>query len=211
MDKQKLQEMGLTEEQVKQVLDALKKGYVAKATFEQKETEIKSLKEQVQERDTQIESLKKFEGNNAELQTKIKEMETNNKTKADEYTKTLLQERKKSAVKFALLEDEGGKPYDVAMVAGMFNLDNINLNEDGSIANGFKEQNESLRKDKAFLFNVTQPGPQNTGTKRIGNTPADGQNNPPPADTPENFGAKLAQNKLQMMGIKPKTETIGGN
>lgn len=205
MDKQKLQEMGLTEEQIKNVLDALKKGYVDKATLEQKTAEIKNLTEQVKERDTQIESLKKFEGDNSELQAKIKEMETTNKTKADEYTQTLLQERKKSAVRFALLEDEGGKPFDVAMVAGMFNLDNINLNEDGSIANGFKEQNETLRKDKAFLFNTVQ-GQQNAGTKRVGNTPADGQKNPPPADTPENFGAKLAQNKLQMMGIKPKTE-----
>lgn len=205
MDKQKLQEMGLTEEQIKNVLDALKKGYVDKATLEQKTAEIKNLTEQVKERDTQIESLKKFEGDNSELQAKIKEMETTNKTKADEYTQTLLQERKKSAVRFALLEDEGGKPFDVAMVAGMFNLDTINLNEDGTIANGFKEQNETLRKDKAFLFNTVQ-GQQNQGTKRVGNTPADGQKNPPPADTPENFGAKLAQNKLQMMGIKPKTE-----
>lgn len=198
--------MGLTEEQVKNVLDALKKGYVSKATFEQKEAEIKTLSDQVKERDTQIESLKKFEGDNSQLQEKIKEMETTNKAKTDEYTKTLLQERKKSAVRFALLEDEGGKPYDVAMVAGMFNLDTINLNEDGSIANGYKEQNEALRKDKAFLFNAVQQGQQNAGTKRVGNTPADGQKNPPPADTPENFGVKLAQTRLQMMGIQPKTE-----
>lgn len=204
MDKQKLQEMGLTEEQIKNVLDALKKGYVDKATHEQKDAEIKNLTEQVKERDTQIESLKKFEGDNTELQAKIKEMETTNKAKTDEYAKSLLQERKKSAVRFALLEDEGGKPYDVAMVAGMFNLDNINLNEDGSIANGFKEQNDSLRKDKAFLFNKVQD--QGTGTKRMGTTPADGQKNPPAADTPESFGARLAQSRLQQMGIKPKTE-----
>lgn len=204
MDKQKLQEMGLTEEQIKKVLDTLKKGYVDKVTFEQKETELTNLSEQLKERDKQIESLKKFEGDNDALQTKIKEMETTNKTKADEYAKTLLQERKKSAVRFALLEDEGGKPYDVAMVAGMFNLDTINLNEDGSIANGFKEQNETLRKDKSFLFNKVQE--QNPGTKRMGTTPPDGQKNPPAADTPESFGARLAQTRLQQMGIKPKTE-----
>lgn len=207
MNKQQLQEMGLTEEQIKNVLDGLKKGYVDKATYDQKEAEVKNLTEQVKERDTQIESLKKFEGDNGQLQEKIKEMETANKAKTDEYTKSLLQERKKSAVRFALLEDEGGKPYDVAMVAGMFNLDNINLNEDGSIANGFKEQNEALRKDKAFLFNAAQQqGQQNPGTKRVGNTPADGTKNPPAPDTPENYGAKLAQSRLQMMGIKPKTE-----
>ena len=107
MDKQKLQEMGLTEEQAKAVLEELKKGYVVKATLDEKEAQIKNLSDQVKERDTQIESLKKFEGDNDALQTKIKEMETTNKAKADEYTKTLLQERKKSAVRFALLEDEG--------------------------------------------------------------------------------------------------------
>lgn len=205
MDKQKLLEMGLTEEQAKQILDSLKKGYVDKVTFEQKTKELETLNEQVKQRDEQIESLKKFEGDNTQLQTKIKEMESTNKAKADEYTKTLLQERKKSAVRFALLEDEGGKPYDVSMVAGMFNLDTINLNEDGSIANGFKEQNEALRKDKAFLF-AAQQTQGNAGTRRFGNTPPDGQDKPPATDTPESFGARLAQTRLQQMGIKVKAQ-----
>ena len=205
MDKKKLLEMGLTEEQATNVLKSLKENYVEKTKFEEKVLEVTNLNEQVTQRDEQINSLKKFEGDNEELKSKLKEMETTNKTKADEYTKTLQLERKKSAVRFALLEDENGKPFDVGMVAGMFNLDTINLNEDGSIANGFKEQNETLRKDKAFLFNTnqTQGG---KGTKRIGDTPPDGQGKPPITDTPESYGARLAQNKLAMMGIKPKTD-----
>ena len=205
MDKKKLLEMGLTEEQATSVLKSLKENYVEKAKFDEKALEITNLNEQVKQRDEQINSLKKFEGDNEELKTKLKEMETTNKTKADEYTKTLQLERKKSAVRFALLDDEAGKPFDVGMVAGMFNLDNINLNEDGSIANGFKEQNETLRKDKAFLFNTNQ-GKDGKGTKRVGDTPPDGQNKPPVTDTPESYGARLAQQKLSMMGIKPKTE-----
>ena len=202
MDKKTLLEIGLTEEQATKILKELKDGYVDKTTLEQKQTEITNLTEQVQERDKQIESLKKFEGDNEQLKTKLQEMEDTNKTKADEYSKNLLMERKKSAIRFALLEDEGGKPYDVSMVAGMFNLDNINLNEDGSIANGFKEQNENLRKDKAFLFATTEPA----GSKKTGFTPPDGSKGDPKADTPEAFGARLAQNKLQMMGIKPTTD-----
>jgi len=197
MDKKKLLEMGLTEEQAKQILQTLKEQYVDKTTVDQKDVEITNLKDQVKQRDTQIQSLQKFEGDNEELKTKLKEMETTNQAKADEYNKTLQLERKKSAIRFALLEDEGGKPYDVSMVAGMFNLDNINLNEDGTIANGFKEQNETLRQQKAFLFNTTQQG-----SKRMGSTPPDGQQGNPPADTPQAFGARLAQSKLQMMGIK---------
>ena len=204
MDKKKLLEMGLTEEQATKVLNSLKEGYVDKATFDQKKTEADNLSTQLKDRDKQIESLKKFEGDNEALKTKIQEMEETNKTKASEFDNTLLLEKKKNAVRLALLEDEGGKPYDVAMVAGMFNLDTVNLNEDGTIANGFKEQNENIRKEKAFLF--TSPQSTNPGTKRVGEKPADGDKNPPPTDTPEAFGSRLAQNKLAMMGIKPKTE-----
>lgn len=205
MDKKKLVEMGLTEEQATKISDMLKSGYVEKSKLDEKTTEAKNLKEQLDERDKQITELKKFEGDNGALKEKIKEMETANKTKADEYSKSLLTERKKSAIRFALLEDEAGKPHDVSMVAGMFNLDNINLNEDGSIASGFKEQNETLRKDKAFLFNVAQEaGKQGAGTKRVGNPPADGQQKPPVTDTPEAYGARLAKNRLQMYGIKVK-------
>ena len=201
MDKKTLLEMGLSEEQATKILQTVKEEYVSKSSSDQKDVELTNLKEQLKQRDDQIKSLEKFEGDNEQLKAKLEEMKTANESKTEEYNKTLLLERKKSAIRFALLEDEGGKPYDVSMVAGMFNLDNINLNEDGSIANGFKEQNETLRKDKAFLFNTAQ-----TGTKRVGTTPPDGNQGNPPVDTPEAFGARLAQNKLQMMGIKTNTE-----
>lgn len=197
MDKKKLLEKGLTEEQAKQVLELVKSDYVDKALLEQKTNELETLKKQITERDNQIKSLKKFEGDNEALQKKLTEMEEANKAKTEEYNSTLLVERKKNAVKFALLEDEAGKPYDAAMVAGMFNLDIINLNEDGTISNGFKEQNEALRKNKAFLFSESS----DKGTKRVGTTPADGANKPPVTDTPESFGARLAQTQLQMKGI----------
>lgn len=197
MDKKKLLEKGLTEEQAKEVLELIKSNYVDKTLLDQKTNELDTLKKQITERDNQIKSLKKFEGDNEALQKKLTEMEETNKAKADEYNSTLLLERKKNAVKFALLEDEAGKPYDATMVAGMFNLDTINLNEDGTIANGFKEQNETLRKNKAFLFSESS----DKGTKRVGTTPPDGVNKPPVTDTPESFGARLAQTQLQMMGI----------
>lgn len=205
MDKKKLLELGLTEEQATKVISELKESYVEKHIFDQKKTEADNLSTQLKDRDKQIESLKKFEGDNESLKTKIQEMEQTNKTKADEFDNTLLLERKKNAIRLALLEDEGGKPYDVTMVAGMFNLDTVNLNEDGTIANGYKEQNENIRKEKAFLFNSPQSS-TNPGTRRVGNPPADGDKAPPVTDTPEAFGARLAQNKLAMMGIKPKTE-----
>lgn len=206
MDKKKLLEMGLTEEQATAIVKELKASYVDKGTLDQVKEQVSQLTEQVKERDSQIESLKKFEGDAQALQDKLKEMEESNKTKNAEYVTNLLTERKKNAIRLALLEDESGKPYDVSMVAGMFNLDNINLNEDGTIANGFKEQNETLRKDKAFLFNTTQQQTKENGFKRVGTTPADGKQNGEQVDTPEAYGARLAQAKLQMMGISQNTD-----
>ena len=103
MDKKKLLEMGLTEEQATKVLSALKEGYVDKPTFDQKKTEADNLSTQLKDRDKQIESLKKFEGDNEALKTKIQEMEETNKTKASEFDNTLLLEIKKNAVRLDLL------------------------------------------------------------------------------------------------------------
>ena len=203
MNKKQLLEIGISEEHSAKVLELLKAEYVEKTLVEQKDTELSNLKEQVKERDNQIKELKKFEGDNAQLKQKLEELEVANKAKSEEYDSTLLLERKKNAVKLALLEDEAGKPFDVSMVTGMFNLDTINLNEDGSIATGFKEQNETLRKDKAFLFTQAQT---DKGSKRIGDTPPDGQKKNPPVDTPESYGARLAKAKLQMLGITPKSD-----
>ena len=209
MKKEQLLKEGFTEEQATKILDmyldAIKNKYVPNHRFNELNEELKSAKEQLSDRDTQIKALKKFEGDATALQEKIKELEKTNADKAAEYEAKMTSERKRNAVRMALLEDENGKPFDSDLVLGMLNLDNIVLDEAGKITSGFKEQNDNLRKNKSFLFEQKVKDNRPDGMKFKGNTPPDGDPNKTP-DTSENYGKSLAAVKLGMMGISADAE-----
>ena len=221
MTREQLLALGFTEEQVTNILKVHKEtidgNYVPKHRFDEVNGELTQSKEQVKERDTQIKELKKFEGDSKALQDKITELETANSDKDKEYQSNLALERKKNAIKLALLEDENGKPYDVDMVMGLFNLEQVVIDEaTGKISSGFKEQNEAIRKEKAFLFSPkedTNKGGDSkpAGWKPAGTPPADGDKGGGGADPSISFGKSLAQIKLGMMGIKPAGADGSGN
>lgn len=216
MTKQQLIDAGLTEAQADAVLkihkDTLDGSFVAKHRFDEVNTELKATKDQVKERDEQLKDLKKLEGDAQAFQTKIAELETANAEKDKTYNETLATERKKTAIKLQLLSDETGKPHDVDMVLGLFDLSKITVDEaTGALTGGYKEQRESLAKEKAFLF--AQKEQQSTGGqpgghwKPIGTEPKDGGQGAG-SDTASSFGKGLAQMKLGMMGVnKQSTET----
>lgn len=221
MTKEQLLAAGFTEEQAANILklhkEAIDGNYVAKHRFDEVNTELKTTKEQVIERDKQITELKKFEGDSKALQEKITALENDNAAKDKEYKANLTLERKKNAIKLALLEDENGKPYDVDMVMGLFNLEQIVIDEaTGKISSGFKEQNDAIRKEKAFLFSpkedVNKGGDgKPAGWKPAGTPPVDGDKGGEGADPSVSFGKSLAQIKLGMMGIKPAGADGSGN
>ena len=222
MTKAQLLAAGFTEEQAANILklhkEAIDGNYVTKHRFDEVNGELKTTKEQVTERDKQIKELKKFEGDSKALQEKITTLENDNATKDKEYKANLALERKKNAIKLALLEDENGKPHDADMVMGLFNLEQIVIDETtGKISSGFKEQNDSIRKEKAFLFGEKQPAGgggddknKNPGWKPQGQTPPDGNGGQGGADPSVSYGKSLAQIKLGMMGINP-TRAEGSN
>ena len=213
MTKEQLLAAGFTEEQATNILklhkEAIDGQYVAKHRFDEVNGELKTVKEQVTERDKQIADLKKFEGDTKALQEKITTLETDNATKDKEYQSKLNQERKMNAVKLALLEDESGKPHDADMVMGLFNLEQVIIDEaTGKISSGYKEQNDSIRKEKTFLFSAKEADPNkdkdpNKGWKPAGTSPADGDKSGAGADPSISYGKSLAQIKLGMMGIQP--------
>lgn len=209
MTKEQLLALGLSEEQATNILklhkEAIDGNYVAKHRFDEVNGELTQSKEQVKERDKQITELKKFEGDSKALQEKITALETDNATKDKEYKANLALERKKNAIKLALLEDENGKPHDADMVMGLFNLELVVIDEaTGKISSGYKEQNDSIRKEKPFLFSAKeQPKPGTPGWKPAGNPPADGDKGAAGTDPSISYGKSLAQIKLGMMGIKP--------
>ena len=221
MTKEQLLAAGLTEEQATNILklhkEAIDGNYVAKHRFDEVNAELKTAKEQITERDKQITELKKFEGDSKALQEKIAELEAANAAKDKEYKANLALERKKNAIKLALLEDENGKPYDVDMVMGLFNLEQIVIDEaTGKISSGFKEQNDAIRKEKAFLFSPKEDANKGgdgkpTGWKPAGTPPADGDKGGGGADPSVSYGKSLAQIKLGMMGIKSAGADGSGN
>ena len=211
MNKEQLLAAGFTEDQATSILGMYKKAldgqFVPKHRFDEVNTELKTVKEQLTERDTQIESLKKFEGDSKALTEKIKELETANKQKDTEYKASLALEKKKNAVRLALLEDEEGKPHDADMVMGLFDLEKIVCDETtGKITSGYKEQNENIRKSKSFLFEAKADPTKPTGWKPAGQKPKDGDGNGS-VDTSESYGKSLAAIKLGMMGINPTNTT----
>ena len=214
MKKEQLLAAGFSEEQATSILkiykDAIDGQYIPKHRFDEVNGELKTAKEQVAERDKQIKDLKKFEGDSQALQTRIKELEDANKQKDSEYKANLALERKKNAVRLALLEDENGKPYDAEMVMGLFNLDNVVMDENtGKISSGYKEQSESIRKEKTFLFE-SKTNNKNPGWNPRGNDPKDSEGGSGP-NTSEAYGKSLAAVKLGMMGIKPAGTDSGTN
>lgn len=212
MTKEQLIALGIPEAQVAEILklhkEAIDGSFVPKHRFDEVNAELKTAKSQVSERDTQIAELKKFEGDNTALKTKIAELESENSMKASEYQKNLAAERKKNAVRLALLQDEAGKPHDADMVMGLFDLDHILVDEAGKITAGYKEQSENLRKEKSFLFETKTEPNKTPGINVRGTEPKDGDKGPGP-DTSESYGKSLAAIKLGMMGITPAGN--GGN
>lgn len=209
MNKEQLLAAGLTEEQVTAVLkvhkDVLDNQFVPKHRFDEVNGELKTAKEQVKDRDTQIADLKKFEGNAEALATKIADLEKANEDKDTIYKQELALEKKKNAIKLALLEDEKGKPFDVDMVMGLFDLDKVSYDlEGGKITSGYEEQSKAIREEKTFLFSSPEKDPttpKNKGWTPKGTPPPDGDKGGGGTDPAISYGKNLAQTKLGMLGV----------
>lgn len=204
MLKELLIKLGLTAEQYKEAKPEIDKLVVPKYRFDDVNTELKTVKEQVAERDAQIKDLKKFEGTAAELQEKITSLENDNKEKGEEYSKKLLLEQKKNAISLALLSDKS-KPFDVEMVTGLIDIDKVEIDENSKIKSGFSEQFELLKKEKSFLFNTEEvDADKPLGIRVKGNEPKESDQKPKTKDADISIGKSLAERKLSMMGIRPE-------
>lgn len=173
----------------------LGENFVAKHRYDEKSQEAKKAAETLKERDKQIDSLKKFEGDKTALEAKVKELQDANKDAEKNYAKSLLEEKTRNAVKREL----AGKVYDESVAIGLLDLSKVEINEDGTIKSGFKEQFEFIRKDKAFLFiDDKSKGDGKDGKgggakppfKPAGNPPADGSDDKPTDAV--NFAKNLA-------------------
>lgn len=153
MNKEKLIEMGLTEELATKVAKELDGNYVPKTRFNEVNTELKQAKDQVKERDSQLETLKKSVGDSEELKKQIETLQNENKTKDEAHAAEIKQIKIDAAVDKALSD---AKVKNLKAAKALLDLDKAELSDDGTVK-GLDVQIKTLSEaeDSKFLFDVT--------------------------------------------------------
>lgn len=153
MNKEKLIEMGLTEELATKVAKELDGNYVPKTRFNEVNTELKQAKDQVKERDSQLETLKKSVGDSEELKKQIETLQNENKTKDEAHAAEIKQIKIDAAVDKALSD---ANVKNLKAVKALLDLDKAELSDDGTVK-GLDVQIKTLSEaeDSKFLFDVT--------------------------------------------------------
>ena len=139
--------LGLTEEQAKKVLDAVK-DYVPKTQLAEVERERDGLKATVTERDTQLETLKKSSGDNETLQKQIADLQKANEDQQKAHEAEIAQLRLDNAVEAAILA-AGGK--NVKAVRALLDMSKLRLEKDGTVT-GLSDQLKGVQKSDAYMF-----------------------------------------------------------
>ena len=165
MDKEKLKALGLDDGKADEVLklfgaDEAKRQEADRAAALERE----QLKESVKNYEVQLATLKTNSGDAEALRAQIAQLEADNKAKAGEYQKSLEAQRVQAAVRLALLSREH-RPHDAEIVAGLIDLDKIEIDERGNIKRGLDKQLEALEEKRPFLFDrceavCAEPGGQ---------------------------------------------------
>lgn len=150
MNKEKLLELGLTEEQAKAVLEGFK-GYVPPERFNEVNEAKKNAEALVSERDKQIEGLKKSTGDNEALKAEIEKLQGENKAAKEKYESDIKTLKINNAIDSALTS-AGAK--NLKAVRALLDMEKITL--EGDEVKGVDDQIKALVKgeDSSFLFNV---------------------------------------------------------
>ena len=129
--------------------------FVAKTKYSQLETDLNNTKTSLSTAQNTIEDLKKTNGNNAELQQKITNYESekaNLETKHRETTEKLIKE---SAIKDALYNEKAKHPE---LLLSKFDLSKILLDEKGEkVVSGIEDQMKSNKETYKDLFGEVEP------------------------------------------------------
>lgn len=199
MNRESLIAAGLTEEQANTVIkmhqDAINGNYVPKATFNAERETVKNLQIQVSDRDKQIKELGAFKGTAEELQTKVSELEKQNKADKQKFEADLLQAQKDAAIRF----DIASAVIDPDDVLPKLDQSKI-VFKDGKIESGLTEQLDELKQSKPHYFKQEQTKNDNppSGWNIFGKTPAegsDGKGTEQKSDA-QKFGEFLANSKM---------------
>lgn len=178
------------------VVDAIEEqnsGMVPRSRLNDKNTEIKDLKEELTNRDNQIETLEKSVKQDSELQNELEQLKQTNADWQTKYQESQLN----NAIKLGVAKD-ANDPNDIL---AFINKDGLEVQEDGEVK-GLDDALSNLRESKPYLF---------ADIKKTGNSPIDGSN-PTGGLTSEQFNSMSFDDKQNLYQNDPDTfnKLIGG-
>ena len=145
------------------------KGYVPRTRMNEVSEENKKLKADVQERDAQLETLRTSNADAEALKSQIATLQAENKAKDDAHAAEIKQLKIDSALDSAIT---GAKGRNAKAIKALLNLENAELQEDGTIK-GLSEQLEALQKSDSYLFDAKTPKMKGANVGESGNEDGD--------------------------------------
>lgn len=173
MNKEKLLEIGLTDEQALKVLEGFK-GFVSHTRFNEVNEAKKNAEALLKERDAQLEELKKGMGANEELKKQIDALQSENQKTKSKYEADLKSLQINNVVERELL---GAGAKNLKALKALLNLDNAEL--DGDQIKGLADQIKGLKESDSYLFNGSNSsvsGAKPSENQGNGNKPVDQMN-----------------------------------
>ncbi len=122
--------------------------WLPKDKFDEKNNEVKSLKEQLSDRDTQLEDLRGKAQGNEEMQTTIDALKEANSQAKEAHEQQLNEIKFGYELDRALLNEKARNPR---AVKALLDTDTIKLDEEGQLI-GLNEQLEGLKESDDYLF-----------------------------------------------------------
>jgi hypothetical protein len=113
MNKEKLKEFGLTDEQADKVIGALDNAFVPKSRFDEVNTEKNQLKASLKERDEQLETLRTESGAAEKLKAQIADLQTANAAKEKEHAAEMKRVKREALDERLLTEAKAINPIAV--------------------------------------------------------------------------------------------------
>jgi hypothetical protein len=151
----KLSKGEATVEEVLKAIDDNQKDYVPRSRLNDKNDEIKELKDEIKQRDTQIDQLQQSAKGNEDLEKQLEDLKKTN----DDWEQKYKQNQLNNAVKLAVAKDA----KDADDILHFINKDSLSLNEDGTVK-GLDDALKGLRESKSYLF-VEKEEPSLKGRK----------------------------------------------
>lgn len=185
MNKEKLIELGLTEEQADSVIGSY--GHmVPKSRFDEKNDELKEAYKTISKHELDLEELKpKLAGNEA-LLAQISELQDANNKAREQYDSELTSTRLNNALKFAL----HGKVQDSEYAISKLDKSKIVLDENFNIVSGFDDQFEEMKVNQPFnIITEKVEEPVKPATPQFANSVV----TPPSGAAPDAFASKIAK------------------